>query len=156
MFRLTAARAQANASRVIGRRNASNIAVQNLEARWKTLSTSEQNSIATKLEEAQKGDWKALTTDEKKASYYIAFGPHGPREPITKPGHASKVLAGVSGVLAVSAALFYAMRQGAKEVPITTTKEWEEATNEYLRSQKSNPITGVSSEGYKGKGAVTH
>ena len=42
-----------------------------------------------------------------------------------------------------------------EEKPLTTTKEWEEATNEYLREQKSNPITGISSEGYKGKGYVT-
>lgn len=57
-------------TRVIGRRNASttNVAVQNLETRWKTLSTAEQNTIAKQLEEAQKGDWKALSLDEKKAA----------------------------------------------------------------------------------------
>lgn len=32
------------------------------------------------------------------------------------------------------------------------TPEWQEKTNEYLKSQNSNPITGISSEGYKGKG----
>jgi hypothetical protein len=42
-----------------------------------------------------------------------------------------------------------------QEVPITRTKEWEEATNEYLKSQNSNPISGVSSEGYNGSGYVT-
>jgi cytochrome c oxidase subunit 4 len=56
-------------TRVIGRRNAStNVAVQNIETRWKTLSTAEQNTIAKQLEEAQKGDWKALSLDEKKAA----------------------------------------------------------------------------------------
>lgn len=56
-------------ARVIGRRNAStNVAVQNIETRWKTLSTAEQNTIAKQLEEAQKGDWKALSLEEKKAA----------------------------------------------------------------------------------------
>ena len=42
----------------------------------------------------------------------------------------------------------------AEEKPITTTNEWKEATNEYLKEQNSNPISGISSEGYKGKGYV--
>lgn len=157
MLRIAATRARVGATRAIQRRNASsNVAVQNIETRWKTLSTAEQNTIAKQLEEAQKGDWKSLSLDEKKAAYYIAFGAHGPREPITKPGHAMKVVAGVSGVLAVSGALFYAIRVNGQETPVTTTKEWEEATNEYLKSQKSNPITGISSEGYKGTGYVSN
>lgn len=45
---------------------------------------------------------------------YIAFGAHGPREPLTKPGHAMKVWGGVAGVLAASGALFYAIRLGGK------------------------------------------
>ncbi|KAI9304467.1 cytochrome c oxidase subunit IV [Cunninghamella echinulata] len=155
MFRSTA-RIQQQAARTVSRRNASTVAVQNLEARWKTLSTAEQNTIAKQLEEAQKADWKALSVDEKKASYYIAFGPHGPREPITGPGHTAKVLGGVAGVLAVSGGLFALIRSGGKETPRTLTKEWQEATNEYLKSQNSNPISGISSEGYKGTGYVSN
>ena len=114
---------------------------------------------------------------------YVAFGPHGPRTPVNGPGHNGKVFAGVMGVLAGSAALFYVIRaNGGKctsfffirrawvledvwnwwffcfsmtppgEKPHTMTPEWQEQTNEYLKSQKSNPITGISSEGYKGKG----
>ncbi|CAO3685302.1 unnamed protein product [Rhizopus stolonifer] len=153
MFRLTAARAT-GASRMMGRRNASTVSVQNIETRWKTLSASEQNTIAKQLEEAQKANWKVLSLEEKKAAYYIAFGPHGPREPITKPGHGAKVLGGIVGVLAASGALFYAIRLNGQETPKTINKEWEEATNEYLKSQNSNPISGISSEGYKGTGYV--
>ena len=66
---LRTAAARTNVARVLGRRNAStNVAVQNLETRWKTLSTAEQNTIAKQLEEAQKADWKTLTVDEKKAA----------------------------------------------------------------------------------------
>lgn len=63
-----ASRQLAGVQRVAARRNASTLAVENLEARWKTLSTQEQNSIAKQLEEAQKGDWKVLSQEDKKAA----------------------------------------------------------------------------------------
>ncbi|KAG0167200.1 Cytochrome c oxidase subunit 5A [Apophysomyces sp. BC1034] len=155
MLRTAASRVQLGAARVIGRRNAStNVAVQNLESRWKTLSSAEQNTIAKQIEEAQKADWKVLSADEKKAAYYIAFGPHGPREPLTGANHSVKVFGGVMAVLAASGALFYMIRVGGKEKPHTFNKEWREATNEYLKSQNSNPVHGISSEGYKGTGYV--
>ncbi|KAJ2963601.1 hypothetical protein NQZ79_g1387 [Umbelopsis isabellina] len=155
MFRLAATRTALNTTRVVGRRNAStNVAVQNIESRWKSLSQTEQNTIAKQLEEAQKGDWKQLSLEEKKAAYYIAFGAHGPREPLTQPGHGMKVLIGTIGVVAASTALFYVIRQNAIEKPKTISKEWEEATNEYMKEQKMNPISGIASEGYKGKGYV--
>lgn len=68
MLRTVATRARVGAVRVVQRRNASNVAVQNIESRWGTLSTAEQNTIAKQLEEAQKGDWKSLSLDEKKAA----------------------------------------------------------------------------------------
>ncbi|EDN09792.1 predicted protein [Histoplasma mississippiense (nom. inval.)] len=34
------------------------------------------------------------------------------------------------------------------------TKEWQEATNEYAKREKMDPITGISSEGYSGKGHI--
>ena len=34
------------------------------------------------------------------------------------------------------------------------SREWQEATNEYLREQKAEPITGISSEGYTGPGYI--
>ncbi|KAI8985809.1 cytochrome c oxidase subunit IV [Pilobolus umbonatus] len=155
MLRIAATRTRVGAARITRRNASTNVAVQNIETRWKTLSTAEQNTIAKQLEEAQKADWKTLSLEEKKAAYYIAFGAHGPREPITKPGHNMKVLAGIGGVIAASAALFYAIRIGGQETPHTVSKEWQEATNEYLKSQNSNPVSGISSEGYKGTGYVT-
>jgi len=32
------------------------------------------------------------------------------------------------------------------------TKEWKQAEDVYVRKQNANPINGISSEGYKGKG----
>lgn len=49
-------------------------------------------------------------------SDYIAFGAHGPREPLTKPGHGLKVLVGTFGVVAASAALFYTIRQNGNNL----------------------------------------
>jgi cytochrome c oxidase subunit 4 len=54
----------------------------------------------------------------------------------------------------VSFVTFYAIRLAGRPAPKTMTKEWQEASNEYLKEQKVEPITGVSSEGYDGPGMV--
>lgn len=41
-----------------------------------------------------------------------------------------------------------------KGSPKTMTKEWQEASTEYLKEQKSEPISGFASEGYDGPGMV--
>ncbi|KAJ2727604.1 cytochrome c oxidase [Coemansia sp. D1744] len=38
--------------------------------------------------------------------------------------------------------------------PRTMTREWQEATNKLAIERNLNPISGISSEGYKGKGFV--
>lgn len=72
MFRATAtrtAKALQQGSKIkLNQRRASSLTLENLETRWRTMSQSEQNSIAKELEEAQKGDWKALSQDNKKAA----------------------------------------------------------------------------------------
>ncbi|KAF9929008.1 Cytochrome c oxidase subunit 5A [Linnemannia zychae] len=148
------------AVRVTQRRCASTAAVSevpltNLELRWKTLSAQEKNSLTKSLEQAQAGDWNKMTLDQKKAAYWVAFGPHGARTPLLGPGHAVKVIAGTAGVLAASAGLYLFIRSKAEKAPKTMTKEWQEATNEYARANKINPFTGVSSENYKGSGFIT-
>jgi len=60
------------------------------------------------------------------------------------------------GLVGVASLLFFGIREFAPPPPRTITKEWEEASNERAREAKLNPITGISSEGYKGKGFVTH
>ncbi|KAF7726545.1 Cytochrome c oxidase subunit 5A [Apophysomyces ossiformis] len=152
MFRLAAVRT----THALGRRHASTkVSLQNLETRWKTLSTAEQNTIAKHLEELQKGDWKALTAEEKKAAYFLAYGPHGPRTARTTPGHGRRVFLGVCGTMTFSGLLYLTMRMNGEEHPKTLSKEWQEATNEYLKSQNSNPMIGISAEDYKGRGYVS-
>jgi hypothetical protein len=64
------------------------------------------------------------------AAYWIAFGPHGPRAETPK-GEGMRIVVQLMKYLAVSAALFYAVRLAANPPPRTMTKEWQEATNEY-------------------------
>ncbi|KAF0535220.1 cytochrome c oxidase subunit IV [Gigaspora margarita] len=141
----------------INYRNASTIsnpAVANIEGQWKSLSETDKSNLIKKLEELQKQDWNKLSIDDKRAAYYVSFGPHGPREPLYGQGHTSKVIIGISGIIAASLGFLFLTKKAVPEHPKTLTKEWQEATNEKMRRQKADPITGISSEGYKGKGYV--
>ena len=44
------------------------ISLQNIETRWKTMAPAERSALTKQLEEAQLGDWKALSVDQKKAA----------------------------------------------------------------------------------------
>lgn len=66
------------------------------------------------------------------AAYWIAFGPHGPRS-LPPPGENKKVVLYTLIGVGFSFALFASMRAFAKPGPSTMTKEWQEATNEYLK-----------------------
>lgn len=92
-----------------------------------------------------KADWKELTMQEKKAAYYIAFGPHGPRRP-PPADEGRKVLFLTLALTGAGVAIFAFTRIFANPVrPRTMTKEWQEASEEYLKAQGSEVITG-----YKG------
>jgi cytochrome c oxidase subunit 4 len=130
------------------------IPLSNVEAQWEHISRDEQIQVHRQLEALQKKDWKTLSIDEKKAAYYIAFGPHGPRTAVSPPGTGLKVALGTVGLIGVAAALFAAIRSQAPPPPKTISKEWEEASNKIAEERKLNPITGITSEGYKGKGFV--
>jgi cytochrome c oxidase subunit 4 len=66
------------------------------------------------------------------AAWWIAFGPHGPRAE-APPGEWTRVSL-YSGIgLAISAVLFLVIHSFSRPPPRTMTKEWQEATNEYLK-----------------------
>ncbi|TIA91101.1 hypothetical protein E3P99_01256 [Wallemia hederae] len=113
----------------------------NLNASWNGLSTEEKQSVYTDIVERQKEDWKELSVDEKRAAYFIAFGAHGPRKAIIEEGGNTKVFVGVVASLAATAAIFFGVRSFATEPPKTMSKEWQEASTEYMKEQKSNPIS---------------
>ncbi|KAG6850598.1 hypothetical protein H0H93_011266 [Arthromyces matolae] len=120
------------------------VPLANVEAQWTKLSTEEKLSVQEQLEEIQKKDWKLLSIDEKKAAYYVAFGPHGPRTPVSKPGDAAKIFFWTMTLVAVAGGLFATARAFAPPPPKTITKEWEEASNARALEMKLNPITGKS------------
>ncbi|KAH7103629.1 cytochrome c oxidase subunit V [Auriculariales sp. MPI-PUGE-AT-0066] len=134
--------------------NASAVPLSNVEAQWSRLSSNEQLEVHSQLGNLQKKDWKSLSTDEKKAAYYVAFGPHGPRTPSNPPGTATKVFLGTMAMIGISSALFWISRTVAPPNPKTMTREWQEATNKIALERRQDPISGIASEGYKGQGHI--
>ncbi|KAI9219804.1 cytochrome c oxidase subunit IV family [Blastocladiella britannica] len=132
---------------------ASRTALADIPARWTQLAQQDRTAVVESLLAAQKNDWKTMSLEQKKALFYIAYGPHGPRERLPK-GFQTRVFAGVVGVIAASGAMFYWLKTvGGAGVP-TTTQEWQEAANEYAKAQNGNPFSGVASPDYKGKGHI--
>jgi len=113
----------------------------------------EQADLWMALRDRMKSDWNEMTPQEKKTAYWIAFGPHGPRR-ADPPGENWEVFKLCVRYTIISAIIFIVIRQFARPPPKTLSKEWEEATNEYFKKEKIEPITGVSSENYKGPGQV--
>ncbi|MCJ1228983.1 Cytochrome c oxidase subunit 5A [Toensbergia leucococca] len=131
----------------------SNPTLAGIEKRWEVMPPQEQADLWMALRDRMKVDWHDLTTQEKKAAYWIAFGPHGPRA-LPPPGEGRKIFGLTMLGVAVSFALFTVVRYQSRPPPDTMTKEYQEMTNEYLRNQNVEPISGLSSEGYVGKGQV--
>ncbi|KAH8590193.1 cytochrome c oxidase subunit IV-domain-containing protein [Bisporella sp. PMI_857] len=131
----------------------SNPTLANIEKRWEGMPPQEQADLWMQLRDRMKVNWSELTLQEKKAAYWIAFGDHGPRAK-TPPGEGYKVAGYTFAAVAVSFVLFATIRSFAGAAPSTMNKEWEEATNEYLKAQNSEPISGLSSEGYVGQGQI--
>lgn len=65
-------------------------------------------------------------------AYWIAFGPHGPRAG-PAPGEGSRVFWGVAASVAASLGIFATVRMFAGPAPETMTKEYQEASNEFLK-----------------------
>ncbi|KAI5309205.1 Cytochrome c oxidase subunit 5A, partial [Ascosphaera atra] len=125
----------------------------NIEKRWESMPPQEQADLYMALRDRMKNDWHNLTLKEKQAAYWISFGPHGPRAETPK-GEGWKQLYHVSWYLGITLLVFLGIRSFANPPPKTMSKEWQEMTNEYAKKEKINPIHGISSEGYEGKGYV--
>jgi len=112
---------------------------------WKSLTPTDQEAVFKHLEALQKKDWKELSTNEKKAAYYVSFGPHGPREPIVPPGSNIKIFFGTIAAMVAAVGVFAAVRSQGPPKIHTITKEWEEATEQMKKDQKMDPFTGAAS-----------
>jgi hypothetical protein len=74
-----------------------------------------------------------LLTTHSLTAYYIAFGPHGPRRP-PPPDEGRNVFFLSAGVICAAFAIFAFTRMFASPIrPRTMTKEWQEASEEYLK-----------------------
>jgi hypothetical protein len=77
-------------------------------------------------------------------AYYIAFGPHGPRRP-PPPDEGRNVFFLSAGVIAAAFAVFAFSRMFASPIrPRTMTKEWQEASEEYLKVCSENIAIAVN------------
>ena len=65
-------------------------------------------------------------------AYWIAFGNHGPRA-LPPPGENLRIFWYTMAGVGISLAVFFVIRAFAREPPRTMNKEWQEATNEYLK-----------------------
>nr|POF17561.1 cytochrome c oxidase polypeptide 5, mitochondrial [Quercus suber] len=110
----------------------SNPTLANIEKRWDAMPPQEQADLWMALRDRMKTDWNELTLQEKKAAYWIAFGPHGPRA-LPPPGENTKIFLYTMIGVGAAAVIFGVTRSFAREPPRTMTKEWQEASNEYLK-----------------------
>ncbi|KAI5800263.1 cytochrome c oxidase subunit IV family [Peziza echinospora] len=131
----------------------SNPTLVDIEKRWEAIPPQEQAELWMNLRDRMKSNWNELTLAEKKASYWIAFGPHGPRA-APPPGENKQIFLYTVAGVGISFLVFWGIRQFARPPPKTMSREWQEKTNEYLKEQKVEPITGYASEGYTGPGAI--
>ncbi|GAM82593.1 hypothetical protein ANO11243_005750 [Dothideomycetidae sp. 11243] len=131
----------------------SNPTLADIEKRWEAMPPQEQADLWMALRDRMKVDWHELTIQEKKAAYWIAFGPHGPRAQ-TPPGENTKVFVYTLLGCGAAAAIFLTTRFFARPPPKTMNKEYQEQSEAYLKEANVEPITGISAEGWKGNFSV--
>lgn len=119
----------------------SNPTLADIEKRWEAMPPQEQADLWMALRDRMKVDWKEMTWTEKKAAYWISFGPHGPRA-LPPPGEGKLVFLYTMYGIGISFVIFVIIRMFAGPAPSTMTKEYQEASEEFLRNQGSEVITG--------------
>ena len=127
----------------------SNPTLASIEKRWEGMPPQEQANIWMQLRDRMEQDWHHLTVQEKKAgkqsgrfdrgiqltvtlAYWIAFGNHGPRA-LPPPGENLRIFWYTMAGVGISFALFLTIRSFAGPPPRTMNKEWQQATDEYLK-----------------------
>ncbi|RKP03698.1 hypothetical protein CXG81DRAFT_1046, partial [Caulochytrium protostelioides] len=115
-------------------------ALQGLEKRWSRLPECEKGAIHDALHAKEKGDWKALSMDEKRALYFIAYGAYGPRQTLD-PSVNKKVACWVGTVLTLTFGIWMYWQTTLPKLR-TTTPEWIAAQTQRAVENKVNPYTG--------------
>ncbi|QPG77108.1 hypothetical protein FOA43_004511 [Brettanomyces nanus] len=121
----------------------SQASITHLEKRWEKLPDVDRKSLISSLSERQKLPWNQLSQTEKRAAYYVSFGEWGPRKPLyTKESKATIFWATTLGITAC-VGLYWTFRH-FRNVPVTMNREWQEKSDEYLKSKNANPFHGYS------------
>ncbi|GMM33212.1 cytochrome c oxidase subunit Va [Saccharomycopsis crataegensis] len=125
--------------RLASTRSLSNAVIADINTRWEDLPADDQQHIVQQLSDRQKLPWGELTPAEKKASWYISYGEWGPRRPVHSKGDAGKIFGGVVIGLGTALGIFLAVRAVSGPAPLTMNREWQEKSDEYLKSKNANP-----------------
>ncbi|CDZ98270.1 Cytochrome c oxidase, subunit IV/COX5b [Phaffia rhodozyma] len=145
--------ASSNGIRHTDNANVRNILV-NLESTWETMPQTEKIEVNKILEEVQKGDWRQMTVEQKQAAYYVAFGEYGARRKKSSVYETKVVFMMILGGVFTAAIGWNGFRIMAPPPGKTSTIEYQRSMNDYMKEKGHNPISGISSEGYKGKGMI--
>lgn len=121
----------------------SQASITNIEKRWEKLPEVDRKFVITSLSQRQKLPWDTLTTNEKKAAYYISFGEWGPRQPLYSKQETRTIFWGTTLLVGLSIALYLGYRS-LRRIPVTMSREWQEKEDEILKERKSNPFHGYS------------
>jgi cytochrome c oxidase subunit 4 len=124
-------------------------AIEGLETRWAKLPEAEQAAVAEKVYAKESGDWKAMSLAEKRASYFIAYGPYGARTP-RDPAHGKRVFLWVASLTALSvgiwkyyyASCIYCLLTIVKPKIPSDSTEWQQETDRRAIEGKMNPFQG--------------
>ncbi|XP_066601719.1 cytochrome c oxidase subunit 4 isoform 1, mitochondrial-like [Prorops nasuta] len=104
------------------------------------------NNFATVLKEKEKGDWKKLSIDEKKELYRISFCQTYAEFNSPKTGRWKSTVGSVCILLSISLCYFTFLKyMTSPGLPITFSKEYQQAQLERMIVIKMNPITGIAS-----------
>lgn len=77
----------------------------NLQKRWHTMDAGAQDDVVAYLEDLMRGDWRALTAEQRRAAMYVWYGPWGPRSPTPEKDPADLLIAYSYAVGTAGAAL---------------------------------------------------
>ncbi|KAJ3339477.1 Cytochrome c oxidase subunit 5A [Gonapodya sp. JEL0774] len=125
-------------------RSYSSAALATLESRWARLPECEQAAVAESLAEKQRGDWKKMTLEEKRAAYYIAYGSYGPRG---EDKHINTKVWAYMGVITAVSVTIWQLWIAKPPATSANTPEGLEATKAAMIEENLNPIFGTASAG---------
>ncbi|KAJ3100062.1 Cytochrome c oxidase subunit 5A [Physocladia obscura] len=120
---------------------ATEVSIRGLETRWGKLPEAEQGAIADSIATAEKADWKAMSLEEKRAAYFIAYGAHGARNQ-KDPNLSKAVWSWVALFIGISGGIF-AYWETQKPQIRTMTPEWKAAEDARAIELKQNPFQGA-------------